>query len=126
MNKLVAGMGVMIFFGLSGCATKGYVHSQTDPMADRIAALESKVTTLEAMSGKPALLSDADKALIKQANDKAQQALDATGKLSVEVGKVNEAAKNAETAAQNAQAAAQNAQTAEKKSEKLFQLEQKK
>lgn len=133
MKRLIAGIGVMTFLGLSGCATDGYVHSQTDPLKDHIIRLERRINALEAASNKPAVLSDADAAAIKQANDKAQQALDATGKLSVDVSKANEAAKNADMAAQNAaksaqdaETAAQNAKNAEMKSEKLFKLEQKK
>lgn len=125
MKKLIVGIGMM-FLGLSGCATEGTGSVQTDTFTDRFYKLEAKVNALEATGGKQAVLSDADKAMIKEANDKAQKALDATNSLSVELTKANEAAKKADMAAHNADMAAQNAKKAEEKSEKLFNLEQKK
>lgn len=116
MNKIIAAVVIMMFLGLSGCATEEYVRSQTDPLADHVGKLETRVNALEGMCGKPASLSDSDKAMIQQAIDKAQQALDATNRLSADIKRAEEAAKNAEEAAKKA----------EHKSEKLFKLEQKK
>lgn len=126
MKKLIGIIGVIALFNLSGCATKGYVKSQVDPLADRI-------TTLEAMVSKLGGTADADKAAIKQANDKAQQALDASARLAGDVAKADNDAKRAEAAAARAENAAKDAERAaneaqqmEKKSEKIFKLEQKK
>jgi hypothetical protein len=105
MKKHSVVIGVMMAFGLTGCATEEYVRSQTDPLADRIGKLETRVNALEGTVAKGVNLTEADKALL-------QQALDAANRASADARRAEEAAKAAEKA--------------EKKSEKLFQLEQKK
>ncbi|BDV41143.1 hypothetical protein GURASL_00660 [Geotalea uraniireducens] len=122
MKRIIGAGGLMVLLLTSGCATQEFVKSQTDPLAERLGKLEQKVNDLEGKAG----LSDADKAAIKAADDKAQQALDAANKLSVDTQKAEAAAQRAEAAADRAEAAAQQAQHEEKKSEKLFKLEQKK
>ncbi|MBT0666492.1 hypothetical protein KI809_19460 [Geobacter pelophilus] len=116
MKRIAGFIGLMAIAGLSGCATEGFVHSQVDPLAERLGTLEKKVNALEA---KPAGLSDAERMAISQADAKAQKALDAVGKLTAD-------ADRAEAAAKRAEAAAMEAKKEEKKSEKLFNLEQKK
>lgn len=126
MKKLVGIFGAIAVAGLTGCATEGYVRSQIEPLAERINRLEAKVPQAGSMS-------DADRAAVKQANDKAQQALDLSNRLADDARKVDEDAKKAESAAakaeqaaKDAEAAARQAQRSEKKSEKIFKLEQKK
>lgn len=119
MNKIATLLGFFAFMSLTGCATQEYVRSQTEPLADSIGKLENKVNGLEAKEAQPAKLSDADRAMIRDADAKAQKALDELNSLSAEVKKASEDAKKA-------QEAAKDAETAEKKSEKLFKLEQKK
>lgn len=114
MKKIIGIIGVVALFNLAGCATEGYVGSHVDPLAERISRLESQVSNLNATA-------DANKVAIKQANDKAQQALEATSSAKVEA-----AALRAEKAAKEAEHAAGEAQNLEKKSEKIFKLEQKK
>jgi hypothetical protein len=105
MRKHVAAIGAMMVLGLTGCATEEYVRSQTDPLADRMDKLETRVKSLEGTIAMGVILKEADKALL-------QQALDAANRASADARRAEEAAKAAEKA--------------EKKSEKLFQLEQKK
>ncbi|MBT1072441.1 hypothetical protein [Pelotalea chapellei] len=122
---------------VSGCATKGYVSTQTDPIVERLSTLEQKMSTLDArvpaldsrvtvldsrvpamesklttldtrmttMENKPAPraeLSPADQTAIREARDMAKAALDK--------------ANSAEAAAQDAL----------KRSDKMFNLHQKK
>ncbi len=119
MKKIATLLGIVTLMSLTGCATQEYVRSQTEPLADRIGKLENRVDALDAKVAKPTGLSDADKAMIRDADAKAQKALDELNSLSVEVKKASEDARKA-------QEAAKDAETAEKKSEKLFKLEQKK
>lgn len=122
---------------VSGCATKGYVNTQTDPLVERMNQMEQKMSTLDArvpaldsrvtvldsrvpaieskltsmdtrmtaMENKPAPraeLSPADQAAIREARDMARAALDK---------------------ANSADAAAQDAL---KRSDRMFNLQQKK
>lgn len=126
MKKIVGILGVLALASLTGCATEGYVRSQVDPLNERISKLEATVSRLSGMT-------DADRAAIKQANDKAQQAFDLSNRVAVDgkkadgdVKKAEAAAMRAEKAANDAEKAAKEAQHAEKKSEKIFKLEQKK
>ena len=123
MKKIVGLLGAFVLGSLTGCATQEYVRSQVDPLAERLGKLEAQVSQLGGMT-------DADKAAIKNANDKAQQALDEANRLAGEVKGVDEkaeaAAGRAEKAAKEAELAAKEAQQMEKKSEKIFDLEQKK
>jgi hypothetical protein len=98
MKKIVVILGAVALFNIAGCATHEYVRSQFDPLAERI---------------------DANTAAIKQANDKAQQALNMANKMA-------DNAKKSEAAAKEADKAAMEAQKMEKKSEKIFKLEQQK
>jgi len=92
----------------SGCATEEFVKKQTDPLAARLSALESRVAgvenTLNQMP-KKAELSDADRALLQEAV---------------------ESARKAAASAQQAADAAREAQMAAQKSTKVFELQQKK
>ena len=123
MKKIVGLLGVFVLVSLTGCATQDYVRSQVDPLADRLGKLEAKVSQLNGMT-------EADKAAIKEANDKAQQALDTAnkvaGKADQDAQKAEAAAARAEQAAKEAEKAAMESHQMEKKSEKIFKLEQKK
>ncbi len=119
MKRLAFVMGVMAVLGLSGCATEEYVRSQTDPLAQRISKLEAAQAQ--------------QAAAIKQADDKAQQALNAANKVAADfqgaqedVKKAEAAAMRAENAAQEAAKSADAAKQMAQKSEKIFKLEQKK
>ena len=147
MRITTTAIGVITVLSLTGCATKDYVRSQTDPLAERIGKLEERAKALEAAAALPARLSDADNARINQAGDNARQALDTANKASTAAAGINgnakkaedaalkaedsakrseESAKRSEGAAMKAEGAAGNAQQAEQKSEKLFKLHQKK
>ncbi len=126
MKRIALTLGAVTLLTMTGCATEGYVRSQVDPLADRLSKLEAEVGKMHGMT-------DADQAAIKQANDKAQQALDMANKQAADLAKADadakraaDAAEQAEKAAREAEAAAKGAQKSEQKSEKIFQLEQKK
>jgi hypothetical protein len=126
MNKIVYVLGVVVLMGLNGCATKEYVRSQTDPLANRVGQLEE--------------MAKADKAAAMKADQKAGQALDAVNKVVGDVQRADQDVKKAEAAtaraeaaaakaersAKEAEQAAEKAQKMEQKSEKIFKLEQKK
>lgn len=131
--KIVTTIGILGALTLTGCATREYVQSVADPLAERIGRLETKVTALEAMVAMPARLSDADNARLEQANTTARQALDASNRLATELKgaeenarKAEASANRAEEAALRAENAATSAQQAEKKAEKIFRIQQKK
>lgn len=147
MKNITAAIGIISVLGLTGCATKGFVQTQTAPLADRIGKLEERAKALEAAAALPARLSDTDNARINQAGDNARQALDTANRASAAAAGINgsakkaedsamkaedsakrseESAKRSENAAMKAEGAAGNAQQAEQKSEKLFKLHQKK
>ena len=126
MKRTAVVLGSLLLMGLTGCATEEYVRTQVDPLADRIGKLEQMVKA-------NAMTDEADRAAIKEANDKAQQANDAVKKVATEVKSANQdvqkaeaAAQRAENAAAEATKAAENAKMMEKKTEKIFKLEQKK
>ncbi len=126
MKRMAFFVGTIALLGLSGCATEDYVRTQTNPLADRISKLEA--------AAKASSAAEVDQnAAIKQASDKAQQALDAANRISAEfkgaqqdVQKAEAAANRAEAAAKEAAMSAENAKQMAKKSEKIFNLEQKK
>lgn len=122
MKKLAAMLGAILLLSLTGCATEDYVRTQVDPLTERVNKLETVVNT--------GLMTDADRAAIKQATDKSQQAMDKVNALEGDVKqsaqKADEAAARAENAAKEAQASADSAHQSVKKSEKIFKLEQKK
>lgn len=126
MKRTIVLLVVMALVGLSGCATKKYVGTQVDPLAERVGKLEAAA---EASS-----MDDASQAAaIKQADDKAQLALDTANKATEEARsalqnaqKAEAAAANADIAAREAALAAENAKQMTKKSEKIFELQQKK
>ena len=126
MKRMVFLVGVMACVGLSGCATEDYVRSQVNPLAERVSKLEA--------AAKASSMTDADQAAaIKQANDKAQQALDMANRTAGEVKsaaqdvqKAEAAANRAEAAAKDAAKSAEDAKQMARKSEKIFNLEQKK
>ena len=133
MKKTAGFLGVLVLVSLTGCATEDYVRSQIDPLAERLGKLETRVS-------QPVVLPEADKAAITQANDKAQAALDLANKIAGDVKKIENdvmqsqaaakgaeaATKGAEAAAKGAELAAREAQQMQKKSEKSFELQQKK
>lgn len=133
MKRTDLALVTVALVGLSGCATQGYVRSQTDPLVERACKLEANEAQLTTMR-------EADNTAIKQANDKAQQALDLANKTAVDVITANNDVKKAEAAAMRAEAAAIRAEKAANeaiqaanearemslKSEKVFKLGQKK
>lgn len=140
MKRIALFLGTAALAALSGCATKEYVRSQMDPLTGRVCKIEENESRL---SG----LREADGAAIKQADDKAQKALDLATKTAGdqartanEIGKAEAAALKAEAAAMKAEQAAANAEKAAAeaaraaqearemamKSEKIFKLGQKK
>jgi uncharacterized membrane protein len=147
MRKTAAVIGVVTALGLTGCATKGFVQSQTAPLEERIGKLEERAKALETAVAQPARLSDVDNARINQAGDNARQALDTANRAATEAAGANvnakrvddatakaegaaarseDAAKRAEASAIKAEDASKSAQQAGEKSEKLFRLNQKK
>ena len=147
MRKTATAIGVITVLGLTGCATKGFVVSQTDPLAERIGKLEDRVKSLEATVALPARLSDADSSALKQAGDNARQALDTANRATAEAAGANanakrvedtaarsegaaarseDSAKRSEASAMKAEESSKSAQQAEQKSEKIFKLHQKK
>jgi uncharacterized protein YceK len=123
MKRVVVLLVVMALAGLSGCATKAYVRSQVDPLAERVGKLEA--------AAKASSMVDTEQATaIKQADNKAQLALDTANKTSEEAQNALLEAQKAEAAAKQAakEAAmsAENANQMVKKSEKIFNLQQKK
>lgn len=131
-------IGISWVFGivvltLTGCATKGFVRSEVDPVMDRLSKLEAQVNSLSSKVGQTGGSTEADRAAIQLATDKAQQALDTANKLAGQMKQSEEgfqraeaAASRAETAAKEAEDAAKEAKKVEGKSEKIFKLEQKK
>ena len=119
MKRVVVLLAVMALAGLSGCATKEYVRSHVSPLAERIDKLEA--------AAKASSMADTEQATaIKQADNKAQLALDAANKASVEAQNARQDAQKAEAAAKEAAISAENANQMVKKSEKIFNLQQKK
>lgn len=133
MKKAAGFLGVLVLVSLTGCATQGYVRSQICPLEERLGKLETKVL-------QPVVIPEADKGAIIQANDKAQAALDVANKVAGDVMQAQTAAKGAEAAAKGSEAAAKGSEAAakgaelaareaqqmQKKSEKIFELGQKK
>ena len=147
MRKTAAVIGVVTALGLTGCATKGFVQSQTAPLEERIGKLEKRAKALETAVAQSARLSDVDNARINQAGDNARQALDTANRAATEAAGANtnakkvddatakaegaaarseDAAKRAEASAMKAEDYSKSAQQAGEKSEKLFRLHQKK
>lgn len=123
MKRMIVLLVVMALTGLSGCATKKYVDSQVNPLAERVGKLEE--------AAKSSSMGDAEQAIaIKQADAKAQLALDtankATGDARSAMQDAEAAAASADSAAKEAALAAENARQMAKKSEKIFELQQKK
>jgi len=123
MKKLSAVMGILALLILSGCATKGFVMEQTDPLTSRIAANEARINDLMTAQ-------KTNSAAIQEAKEMAQKALDMAGRAEMraadEATRAKAAAKAAEDAAAKAEAAASDADKAAKKCEKMFMMEQKK
>lgn len=133
-------VGTVALMGLSGCATQGFVRTQVDPLTERVGKLEAKDAELSSMR-------EADTAATRQANDKAQQALELANKTAGDVVNAANDAKRAEAVALRAEEAALKAERAANeaaraaseatqaanearhmatKSEKIFKLGQKK
>jgi hypothetical protein len=133
MNRLIGISGAFVLFGLCGCATQDFVRSQVNPLAERVGKLEARVNAIDGKLSQLGAAMDTDRAAIGQANVKTQLALDAVGKLEGDVKRIEDTAKRAEAeatraenAAREAREAAENARQSEKKSEKIFKLDQKK
>ena len=119
MKRMVVLLVVMALAGLSGCATKKYVGSQVNPLAERVGKLEA--------AAKASSMEDAKQATaIKQADDKAQLALDTANKASGDARSALQDVQKAAAAAASAEKAANEAAMSVKKSEKIFNLQQKK
>lgn len=126
MKRTIVLWGVMALAGLSGCATKEYVRTQVNPLTERVGKLEA--------AAKTSSMVDAEQATaIKQADDKAQLALDTANKATGEARsalqdaqKAEAAAASSDKAAKEAAISAENAKQMTKKSEKIFDLQQKK
>lgn len=119
MKRMVVLLVVMALTGLSGCATKKYVDSQVNPLAERVGKLEAAAQTSS--------MGDAEQAIaIKQADAKAQLALDTANKATGDARSALQDAQKAAAAAASADQAAKEAALAAKKSEKIFELQQKK
>jgi hypothetical protein len=133
MKRRVGIWGAIGLLSLCGCATKDFVLTHTDPLAERVGKLEARVNAIDGKLSQLGGAMDANKAAIGQANVKAQLAVDAVGKLEGDVKRIEDTAKKAEaeaaraeSAAMEAREAAESAKQSEKKSEKIFKLEQKK
>lgn len=123
MKRIVVLLVVMALAGLSGCATKKYVGTQVNPLAERVAKLEAAAKTSSMVAAEQAIA-------IKQADAKAQLALDTANKATGDARSALQDAQKAEAAAASAdkaaKEAAENAKQMTKKSEKIFELQQKK
>jgi hypothetical protein len=133
MKRLVGVSGAIMLFGLCGCATQDFVRSQVDPLAERVGKLEARVNAIDGKLSQLGAAMVTDRAAIGQANVKAQLGLDVVGKLEGDIKRIEDTAKRAEAeatraenAAKEAREAAENAMKSEKKSEKIFKLDQKK
>ena len=116
MKRMIYAVAALSLLAASGCATKGYVKSETDPLADRLGRLEGKVNALEA---RPVGMTGSERATMQDALDTARKALDTANRAESE-------AKDAQAAAQRAEQSTAEAEKAAKKTEKIFKLEQKK
>lgn len=147
MKRIVLMAGGLLLGGiLSGCATEAFVRQQVAPLNDRLGSLEMKVDALGKTAGMTEL-SPVDRQSFKDTHDMAQKALDEINRLAPTLKRgeaaallAEAAAKRAEEAAVLAEAAAKRAEEAavlagnsagkagqsEKKSEKIFELQQKK
>jgi hypothetical protein len=113
------GLGMLL---ISGCATEEFVRKQTDPLAERLTALESRIGGIEnklKQPAAPAELSPADKAMLEKTSDTAQKAQNNADRADASAQKAEAFAKDAENSAKDAQLNA-------KKCEKMFELHQKK
>lgn len=134
MKRLVmAGLSMSII--LSGCATEDFVRQQISPINERLGTLEQQVKDIDAKISQPAKfdLSPADRAVLDDSRNMAQKALDESARTAAVMKQANADASRAEAAAAKAEDAAKRAEDAagrarqsEKKSEKIFKLEQKK
>ena len=119
MKKLILGLCATALLMTSGCATEEYLKKQVDPLADRLAKVESRLDAMDKKLNQPAALDPADKAALQDALTTAKKALDTANKAEAE-------ARNANAAATKAEEAANDAEKAARKTEKIFKLEQKK
>ena len=129
----------MMLVGLalvSGCATKGYVVTQTDPITERLNKLEQKMSTLDARiptldsrvtvldSRVPALES---KVMTMDTRMMAMEEKLASGQLSpADQAAIREARDMARSAMDKANSVEAAAQEATRRSDRMFNLQQKK
>ena len=113
---------------VSGCATEKYVHSQVDPLSDRMAKIETRLAATEAKltQVQQGEMSTGDRAALQEARDTANRALELAKKAEADARAAGSEVRKSESAAKEAEMAAKEAEKAAKKSEKIFRLEQKK
>jgi len=129
MRKLaIVVVSVALAFA-TGCATKAYVKSQTDPLSERIGRIETRLDAIDAklvQLSKDAEMAKADHVAIEEAKGMAQKAMDMANKAEAEAMRAGENAASAQAAAERAEQAAKAAEKAAAKTEKMFRLQQKK
>jgi chromosome segregation ATPase len=119
MKKAALVISSIALLFASGCATKGYVKTQVDPVSDRIGGLEARMNAIESKLDQTTKdteslkgQSQTDQAAIADMKAMAQKA-------EADAMRAGEDAKKAEEAAREAEKAAARA-------EKMFHLQQKK
>ena len=112
--RYLAASGMFII--LAGCATKGFVKQQTEPLSDRMATVESRLDALQNSVGMQNAAINDLKADVAEAKKNCGSAMSNCAT----------SASQAEAAAARAEAAAKQAETAAEKSERAFRLRQRK
>jgi hypothetical protein len=116
MKKLsLLGIALVMLLA-SGCATEEFVKKQTDPLADRLTNLESKIGGMETKLDQ---IPAADKAMLEKTGEMAQKAQNSADAADASAKKAEASAKDADNSAKESQLNAQ-------KCTKMFELEQKK
>lgn len=133
MKKVILVISSIALLFASGCATKGYVKTQVDPVSERIGRIEAGMNAVEgkldqALKDAEAskTQSQADRAAIAEAKAMANKAQDTANKAEAEAMRVGGDVSKAEAAAKRAEEAAREAEKAAAKTEKMFRLQQKK
>src|SRR5574342_797109 len=129
MKKVALVIASVVLLFATGCATKGDVKSQVDPLSDRIGRVEARLNAIEAKPNqpmKPAELSESDRAALEEAKTMATKATALANKAESEATRAGGNADRAEAAAKKAEDAASAAEKSAAKAEKIFRLEQKK
>jgi hypothetical protein len=106
----------------TGCATKGHVRSQVDPLSERIGGIEARLDAIDsklAELSREAELAKGDRAAIEEAKRMAQEA-------KAEAARAGEDSGGSLPAAERAEQAAKAAENAAARTERMFRLQQKK